>query len=1145
MNIQTLNKKIDLLENAIILGTGAYFEFNVTKNVIPGKIYENIGDEEICVNDKFNLPENAKYTDLVKCCCDVLPDEEKEGFMEFFNLDKMARAYKNGVNHLRYTYWTSNIFSKSLLAEQHIILYEDDETKDLLAFTYIMDLTEPEEHLKKLSEERAFLDVLCRDYTSVHYADLNTDVAEPLKVSLSANASEITRIKIRKKINYTENITNYCEKFVTEKYKAEFLKVLSCEYLLDKLSKTDRVVYRYESSPNKAGHCYFEVQAVALKPDDFDGTVIVAFRDVEDIVTVEQKHQRELEKIAYSDALTGLGNRAAFRKALIECDNYPNAACVVADVNNLKLCNDRYGHQEGDKIITDAADSINEAFGGTGRCYRIGGDEFCVLIKNGDIADITQCTVKLEELIKDKNKDRTMPLSMAYGYEIRENTDESIEQLFNRSDEIMYESKFKMKKQFPVYCEERIRNYLNVLSIISKSTESYLYLWDMTRDENWFFGKIDENYAIRPKGQLMNKMEDMVNIVYPDDREMLKNDLRQIAAGVKGTHDMIYRWVNRQGEIVWINCRGTVIYDDEGNPFVMIGRVSDKSLRYFYQPLTKLFNKNKMLKDLKDELMINNSGYFMFIGIDNFSNINLKYGRNYGDEIIKKCAAVFEKKVSLKNIWHVDINCFALYLDVGTEDDVHRIYDELLDELSDVCTLSAGVIQNNIEAFRDENNLYACAEITYEKAKNSEMKTIVFFSQKDLEKRIKELQFLEEMQESVKNGCNGFYLCYQPQIKTGSYDLYGAEALLRYRSEKYGEVYPDEFIPLLEQSKLINEVGLWVLENALLQCRKWRNFKKDFHISVNFSVVQFGDKNIADKVLNILSKTGLSGNALTIEVTESEKFNKINDLEDTFRRWREAGIELSIDDFGTGYASMGYLKQLNVNEIKIDKLFISGIEEATYNYRLVSNMIEFAKSNAIRICCEGVENMRELTVLEELAPNLIQGYLFSKPCVKDIFEKTFIDNAYNEYKEFQEFIQKIYKYKGKLNTVYFNARSILRETELGLWIIRINEKENYCEMHVDDTMERILAVDRKYTPQECYNFWYDRIDDKYYDYVENNLDKMINSDKLVQLQYPWSHPTLGEVIVRCSGKRVDDSDGMITLEGYHRIVDQSELKKLF
>ncbi len=1004
----------------------------------------------------------------------------------------------------------------------------------------MMDQLEQMEMHRKLSAERQLLDVLCRDYTAVYFANLKEDMAEPLKIALNANTTQIARIQVRKQIGYTENVKNYCECYVKESQKKEFLRVMDNEYLLQELEKTERFVYRYESIPNKAGHRYFEVQVMRVSEPDFDGNVMVAFHHIDDIITKEQKYQLELEKTAYSDALTQLGNRALFTRDLISLEEDQSASCVVADVNNLKPCNDRYGHKAGDAMLADAADCIQKAFERIGTCYRIGGDEFCVLIRDGNEKEILGTIERLQTLIADKNLHRNMPLSLACGYAVRENLNESMEQVFNRSDEMMYDVKYRMKKEFPVYSEERIKNYLNVLRILCKSTDSYLFLKDIGRDENWFFGDVNRDYDLLEDGQEMVSTAKMEKIVYPADREMLQEDLQEISLGQKQIHDMNYRWVNRRGEIVWINCRGTVINDDKGKPFVMIGRVSDKALQYLYHPLTKLFNKNKLLMDLENQFLAKDRGYFMLLGIDNLGSINLRHGRSYGDEVIKKCAQILEKKVTLQNVWHVESNCFAVYLDVETEEKVHEIYEELQHELTGLCTTSAGVVPNSKRMFGDAHSLYACGEMTFEKAKTSGARTILFCSQEDLEERIRIGQFLEEMQKSTQNNFEGFYLCYQPQMKAGNYHLFGAEALLRFRSKIHGEVYPDQFIPLLEQSKLINQVGLWILEEALLQCKKWRETVKNFHISVNFSVVQLKEKNIAEKVLEILEKTGLPGNVLTIEITESQQLHESRHFRSIIRTWRAAGIEVSIDDFGTGYASMSYLKELDINEIKIDRLFVSGIEEATYNYRLISNMIEFAKSNAIRICCEGVETTRELVVLETLSPTLIQGYLFSKPCESDGFEHTFIDNTAEEYKRKEEFVQKIYQDKEKAHVVYFNPKDILRENDLGLWLIRLNEKEQNFELHPDETMEHLLGLDRKYMPQECYEFWHSRIKEEYHEYVWQNVQRMMAADKVVQLQYPWMHPQLGEVMVQCSGKRVEDSDGMVTLEGYHRIISNIE-----
>lgn len=851
----------------------------------------------------------------------------------------------------------------------------------------------------------------------------------------------------------------------------------------------------------------------------------------------EQDLRQALIKLAYTDVLTGMGNRVAFSEKMIEYNECESLICVVADINNLKLCNDRYGHIEGDKVIRDVAECIRQGFDDIGFVARIGGDEFCVLICKEDTETITKAIEDVQKLIEAKNKARVVPLSVSFGYAAREGLQESAEALFNRADAMMYDVKYRMKNEFPVYREELISNYLNVLKILQKSTDDYLFLWDIARDEFWYFDEIDREYEVHITGTPTVTAKEVERFVYAEDRQMIADDLQMVAAGIKAEHNLNYRWLNRKGEPVWINCRGRVIMDDKGKPFVMVGRVSDTLLRYLYNPMTKLFNKEKLFMDFSDNSIA--EGYLMLVCIDNMANINLERGRSYGNQVIKKTAYVLEHCDRVQNVWHVEGNCFALYMDVSEEAEAEKIYQQLLDELAEICTISAGAVPNDGRTFESAHDLYAGAELTLEKAKAIGPKTLSFFTEEDFEKKVQSMRLLDELRTSVKSGCKGFYLHYQPLVLSGNYQIYGAEALLRYHSEVFGAVYPDEFIPLLEQSKLIKEVGIWVLETALHQCREWRKWLPKMHINVNFSAVQLEDYNVAERVLKVLERTHMPGEALTIELTESIQLHKVQYLNEIFRLWKEAGIELSIDDFGTGYASMGYLKELDVAEIKIPKLFVEHIDEETYNYRLISNMIHFAKNNDIRICCEGVEEIKELAVLEELAPNLIQGYLFARPCAAELFERSFLDTNGNDYRQHTRHLDEIYQYKNEVNAVHFDVSDILRETDMGVWIIRLKE-DGHCEMYADETMERLLGVERKYTPRECYHFWFDRIQEGYKEYVTETIEYMMNVQKVVQLQYPWNHPKLGEVTVRCSGKRTADSDGMVTLKGYHRIADMIE-----
>lgn len=692
--------------------------------------------------------------------------------------------------------------------------------------------------------------------------------------------------------------------------------------------------------------------------------------------------------LAYTDALTGMKNRTAFNEMLIDCEGQPALGCVVADVNNLKACNDRYGHKEGDRIIIDAAECISRAFEGIGTSYRIGGDEFCVLLSACSKNDILEALARADACIEEKNQQRMMPLSIAFGYGLRNGMEESVEALFNRSDEMMYDAKRKMKNEFPIYREEKIYNYLNVLKILRKSTDDYLFLWDIGRDEMWFFDEVDREYLVHVGEKPTASIKELARIIYPADRRMVFEDMKRIADGVQQEHALDYRWVNKKGEPVWINCRGQVITDDKGKPFCMIGRVSDQMLRYLYNPLTKLFNKQKLFQDFEEYAI--SGGYFLLASIDDLNSINIEYGRSYGDQIIKKCAEVLEESRLAKYVWHAESNCFALYLTVQTQMEVKKIYYSLSALLMGVCTISAGAVPDNEEMFTYSYDLYAHAELTLEKAKAIGKKTLLFFSKQDLEERKKAVQLFEELRRSVENGCEGFYLHYQPIFRGGTHELYGAEALLRYHSNTKGELCPDEFIPLLERPKLINEIGAWVLKSALSQCRRWREWSPAFHINVNFSAMQLRDGGIAERVVDVLQDMQMPGEALTIELTESIQLHGVQYLNEIFKVWRDTGIALSIDDFGTGYANMAYLQELCVEEIKIGRLFVKNIEEATYNYRLISNIIDFAKENHIRVCCEGVENERELNVLEGLAPELLQGYLFGKPCAAAQFEQTFL-----------------------------------------------------------------------------------------------------------------------------------------------------------
>ena len=676
---------------------------------------------------------------------------------------------------------------------------------------------------------------------------------------------------------------------------------------------------------------------------------------------------------------------------------------------------------------------------------------------------------------------------------------------------------------------------LKLIESINRSTDDYLFVWDIKADKRWFFGNIDARYDIRKNGGATNSTPDMLGIIHPADRAAVQESLRQTASGEKDTHDMDYRWITKTGDTVWINCHGTLIRDDDNNPYLMLGRVSEEKLRHLYNPLTGLQNKNKLRIDLKPALEAS-TGYLMLLDIDDLATINLTHGRAYGDQLLKDVARLCEFQKKVRTAYHVDHNYFALLLHGDTEADVRDVYNCIKETMQEKCTFTAAVVKVDNSLFYDETQLLDVVNMTMKRAKKIARNHVAFFSAEELAQKITSMALLDELKQSVKNGCEGFELYYQPQIKIGTYDLYGVEALLRYNSPTRGQVFPNEFIPILEQSRLIKEVGMWVLRQALTQCKQWRNILPDLQVSVNFSALQFEDVFLGENVIQVLKELGLAGDALTVEITESVELHSSSLLVETLKQLKAYNVNLSVDDFGTGYANLGYLKELQVDEIKIDRSFVTGVEKDTYNYKLISNVIEFARSSGIRTCCEGVETIRDLVTLELLRPDLAQGYFFDRPTTAENIEKAYMDPTAVAYQQRMEFINKIYAFKDEMGIVHFDSKSILRENGVGLWLMRVDPEGARYELHVDDIMAKVMALEEGVTARERFDQWFDGVHPDYKRTIDKALRAMIQGDRAVQVEFPWLHSRLGDVMTRFSGRRVKRSDTMVILEGYCRII---------
>ena len=233
----------------------------------------------------------------------------------------------------------------------------------------------------------------------------------------------------------------------------------------------------------------------------------------------------------------------------------------------------------------------------------------------------------------------------------------------------------------------------------------------------------------------------------------------------------------------------------------------------------------------------------------------------------------------------------------------------------------------------------------------------------------------------------GFELHYQPQTFAQSGNLWGAEALVRWRHPERGLVSPADFIPLAEETGLIIPLGEWVFVEAARQVTAWRaQGLANLVVSVNISAVQFRKDDFVERIQTILKEAGAVAHSLELELTESILMHDMESSIETLKYLRELGFRIAIDDFGTGFSSLNYLRRLPVNVLKIDQSFVREMLEEPASLAIVETIISLAHSLGKETIAEGVETQAELDILTARNCRLIQGYYFSKPLPALMFE---------------------------------------------------------------------------------------------------------------------------------------------------------------
>jgi len=421
---------------------------------------------------------------------------------------------------------------------------------------------------------------------------------------------------------------------------------------------------------------------------------------------------------------------------------------------------------------------------------------------------------------------------------------------------------------------------------------------------------------------------------------------------------------------------------------------TDEQLAFLatHDPLTGLPNRT-LIVDRVEQMLARSARSqtpvaALFIDLDNFKSINDTLGHGVGDELLRAVAARLDGVIrgadALGRLGGDEFVVISeeLSLSAGPE----LIAERLLDALKQPFKLGAGketrvTVTASIGIAATDRisaeELLRNADIAMYRAKwDGKNRYVVFESgmQDSMQSRM-ELEM--DLREALKN--DEFFLAFQPTINLNDMSPTGVEALIRWKHSVRGVVQPDDFIPLLEETGLITEVGRWVLKEACSQGAKWRSAGYPIAMAVNVSGRQLDTDQLIADIEDALSHSGLDPEALTIEITETTLMRNAEETARRLTQIKQLGVRIAIDDFGTGYSSLAHLQRFPVDALKIDRSFISGLKHNQEGETLIHTLVQLGKALSLETFAEGIEQQHELSLLQDEHCDSGQGFLFARP----------------------------------------------------------------------------------------------------------------------------------------------------------------------
>lgn len=714
-----------------------------------------------------------------------------------------------------------------------------------------------------------------------------------------------------------------------------------------------------------------------------------------------------LERKVMTDALTGVRSRHSYEEDLrsseekFRKDNSLKYTFVFCDINALKRVNDRFGHDEGDRYISLVASALGRKLKNAKKLYRIGGDEFLAAYENTDNEIVVSEINSLQSSVKDAGRNKSYETSVAVGYASTNENSKSLLDVIKMADYSMYRNKNKMKASSSGYGEVTRLNVSGLTdrvfdAMCSSNDLSYPYITNLdtgvTRiSRSWmeFFRLEDEFYAD------FNSV--WINYIHPNDRDKFLNDIRDTFEGRKKYHDCTYRALAPNGKYVKCTCHGAIYKGMNGENDMFSGYVINHGTDILIDPVTGLGSFSALSNEVEEIIENKSSAFVLKLSLNNFSRINMLFGYDESRSVSARIAETLESLMRNENrVFSKDGEYFSILLKNETKEYVSELYDNITEVLSvkgilnDLTNslitfdISAGAIEIQQDEYYDTQYYRSCLIYALEESTHREGGKLVFF---DISKQSRQADFnlVSNIHLDAITSKGGFYMRYQPIFDTESGKVVSAEALLRWKDENNEEVLPMRFIEFLEKDPAYYSLGLHIIELSVKDAIEIKKIIPGFKVSVNITSAQIKTPSFTDDVLKIMKKYSYPVDSLILEITDRFKIVNTNAIKDGIEKLKEAGFLIAFDDLGGGYTTVDMLMNIGVDEIKLDRKFVSTLSEKNSYKIFVNALVQGSDERNYMICFEGVETEETAEYLKQFGPSLSQGYYYSKPLLIEDF----------------------------------------------------------------------------------------------------------------------------------------------------------------